>query len=264
MAHALVYHSMSSDEQSLCSVLALEQVRKEITFIRDELDAFKEFECHVEDISCLIDTSQQEPPHSSFVFQRRSQTHPAQRLKQGYKSTVMSTPHYESEYGDSYQESIRAEFDAGAIQILIGGVSYTPLAKERIIEAVARAREDRSAYLDGLHEEESDLRSALFRLENWLDEIDSIEERLSSEENSNTSYISMVISDIRVECDELASRRQETVNQRQQTHRGTSRPTRIMHFVYYPEPFENPILSDIGFVGNRLENVQKRFQARIS
>jgi hypothetical protein len=254
---------MESGEHSLCSVTALERVRNEITFIRDELKAFKEFECHVEQIPCSVNSSGQEPSHSPLAFQRQPRTRPDHRLKQKYKSTVMSTSHYESEYDDSYRESIRAEFDAGTVQVLMGNVSYTPLAKERIIEACARAREDRSAYLDGLHEEESDLSSALFRLENWLDEIDSVEEKLSAGNIRNFSDINNTLSNIRTQCDELASRRQESINHRQQILRGTSRSTRIMHFIYHSESFENPILSDVASVGTRLKDVRARFETRI-
>jgi septation ring formation regulator EzrA len=173
----------------------------------------------------------------------------------------MSTPHYESEYGDSYLESIRVEFDPGTVQILTGDISYSSLAKKRVIEASVRAQKERSAYLDELRSEESNLRDALSRMENWLDEIKRIEARPVCRDLDTYSNSLSTLSEIRQECDRLASLRQESIRQVQPVSIGWDRSTYIMQFIYSSEPFQNPILSDIGFIGKLLEEAEKEFGA---
>ncbi|WP_136591664.1 DUF7260 family protein [Salinigranum halophilum] len=249
---------MSHGEKTFHTASALKRVRNELRFIRAEMEAFAEFERRVRDVPVSPNPSPQGQAGRVQTVQLRSTPRTAHRLAQAYQSTVMSTPHYESEYGDSYDESVRVEFDETTVQVLTGDLPYTSLAKKRVLRACAHSRKTRSTFFERVDGERDELVQSLSGLERWLDTIERVAERAQSRDGEGVVGAHDDLSRIRTKCDKLASARQESLRRDRQAPLTVDGSTRLTQFLYRSEPFSNPILSDIGYVGTRLEEARER------
>jgi hypothetical protein len=109
------------------------------------------------------------------VIQRNTQTKPVERVETAYRETVLSTPHFEHEYSESYVENLRAEFGSDLASALHpeSPAQFTPLLKQNILEATNQCIAARSALLKDIERELDSLRCSRSELFDILDEIDT-------------------------------------------------------------------------------------------
>lgn len=254
---------MTSHVHSFHSRAAMDRVREEMEFIRDEIDAFRRFDRRVERIPCVSDAqSGGATPGGTLAVQ--SNASPPSELKRAYQSTVMAVPHYESEYGDSFEESVRTEFDEPIEQVLLGLVPFTPLAKSRLVSASENACTNRSALLDDLERELSALSTATGRLEEWTAELDRIHERTTEWNDCRASEELARIERIREECDTLSSERQRRLRRQSKKTCQRGEPDRFVRYLYQEMPVTMPILADISSVGVRLDEERAHIQRQLT
>lgn len=92
-----------------------------------------------------------------------------------YKNTVMSLPFYEAEYGDTYEESIRAEFGPDAATALIKGNCFTPAIKQLLLAKLKQARAERKTLIETCERERESIDDAAAVLRPMGKELKSIE-----------------------------------------------------------------------------------------
>jgi hypothetical protein len=241
----------------------MDRVREEMQFVRDELDSFERFEERIERLHCV---SQAQPGTSvaGGSLTVRSSASPVEKLQRTYQSTVMAVPHYESEYGDGFEESVRTEFDEPVSQVLFGTVPFTPLAKSRLIGASENARQNRAALLDDLERELDELSTARCRFEEWLAELERLHHRVTRWDDCEASAELDRIEQLQEQCDVMSSERQRYLHRRSRTMGHRREPDGFVQYLYQGMPFTMPVLADISVIGDRLDTERDRIQRRLT
>ena len=72
------------------------------------------------------------------------------RVRQAYEETVMSVPHYDTDYGDTYRESVVAEFGPEVGTALTDGPGFQAHLKRATIGKARSCRADREQFLEVL------------------------------------------------------------------------------------------------------------------
>lgn len=254
---------MASRADSFHSRAAIDRVREEIAFIRAELDAFERFEERIRRLPCVTH-AQSATSMAGGVLTAPSSAPPTRKLKHTYQSTVMSVPHYESEYDDTFEESVRTEFDEPVCQVLFGRVAFTPLAKSRLIGASENARHNRSELLDDLGREREELTAAVERFETWLTELDGIRCRVSRWNDCEASTELERIDRLQEKCDVLSSKRQRSLHRRSGAFSHRRGPDTFAQYLYDGMSVTMPVLADVSEIGERLNDERNRIQRHLT
>lgn len=256
---------MASDSISFHSRDAIARVREEIAFIRDELEAFERFKQRVECVPCVSSArSGTVVSDGAVAAESTAMASSVTRLKQAYQSTVMSVPHYESEYGDTYEESVQTEFNEPVSHVLLGSVYFTPLAKSRLVSAIENAKNNRSALLDELDRERDELSMALNRFEEWEKEIRQIHDRIARWNDCRASEELARLERIGRECDRHSAERQQRLRQQPGSMYAALGPDGFAQYLYEDTPFTMPILADISSIGSRLDAEREHIQQQLA
>ena len=104
------------------------------------------------------------------------------RVRQAYEETVMSVPHYDTDYGDTYRESVVAEFGPEVGTGLTEGHQFQPHLKQATIGKARSCRADRERFLDILEIESQSTTTV-------GDELRSIQEELQEFDSGSPSAL---------------------------------------------------------------------------
>lgn len=254
---------MTVGADSFHSVTAVERVREEKGLVESELAAFRRFEKQIEAVpgTSSSQTGTAEPAGALTV---QSGVSPTRKLEHSYRSTVMAVPHYETEYGDTFEESIRTEFDRAIVQVITGAIPYTPLAKSRLLGASETARRNRSALVEDLDRELAALSVAISRLEAWDEQLDHVHERIDTWPECRASEVVSTIERIRAECDARSAERQQRIHRHATGVTRYGEPDTFVQYLYGRTEFSMPILADISSIGHRLDRERSRLGARLT
>lgn len=144
---------------------ALAAVDKESDRLQAERNAFKQFATQVAEfrvghtptshsrtISCTLDTARQPRP----------------AIREAYETTVMNVPHYDEEYGETYEQNLHAELGKD-IAAIFGGIGSTKSGqcqnnvkitrhhKELMLRSVQEAIKSREEVIDALADERTSI-----------------------------------------------------------------------------------------------------------
>lgn len=109
--------------------------------------------------------------------------------RQAYRETVMSTPHYEEEYGEPIAVNVAEEFSGPVASALVeDGATLTPSLRATLADGARRACEDRTELLSRLETE----RSAVSDAESTLAPAAEAGERIVDRDLSTASYTDIV------------------------------------------------------------------------
>jgi hypothetical protein len=251
---------MRGQNKGLVSTTAKARIREELKFIQNEIDAFVQLKQRIKEVPCIRGPRHNSISMSLSTLSAQTNGSVQQKLEDAYRSTVMATPHYESEYGDTFEESVRAEFDAAGAQVFTGEVQYTPLVRSGLVEACEQALTNRATYRKELADEVTELSHAIERCNRWLKEIQHTKDRLQTWNDCWLSDEVARLENIRCKCDELAASRQATLRKR--PTRSSDIASRFEAFLYADESFNRPVLADIGYVGRQVEQRQSYLERR--
>ncbi|WP_254280775.1 DUF7260 family protein [Haloarcula marina] len=151
---------------------ALERVQRERREEVRERDAFEAFADRVADLPTTSSTSQSVFAVTALPDRSTTDT---EALRQAYRDTVMSVPHYETVYDESLTENVRAELgpEIAALFTSTTGPSLLLEHQRAVLSAAEQARTDREEFQDTLDAESESLRSLREDLTAVLDELDS-------------------------------------------------------------------------------------------
>jgi len=136
-----------------------ETCRRERRRVLDERDAFRDFADNIEALDPV-------PVESSTANAGRPLTEHYQTIGPGnatditlhrvlsiYKETVMSVPHYETEYGETVPESLAAELGPDTATSLAANGTLSPPAKHSLVRRSCKVADSRASLADAIETE---------------------------------------------------------------------------------------------------------------
>jgi hypothetical protein len=204
-------------------------VRREHKEVEAERRAFQRFEGRVTGIETV---SPRSAGPERRILAHDTEPRPAERLREAYRNTVMSVPHYEEMYGESLVENFTAELSAEVAAILRrNGTSFTDVTKIRLTAVVGEAVAQRERFCATLENELDSLAKARSQL---TDRIDQLDETPPSSRNADEVENSL---------SNLARRRQVTL--RTYTRAGRMDGHDLCPYLYDDPEWTYPVLTAI-------------------
>ena len=143
---------------------AREMVQTEHERILAERDAFKQFRDRVAGLDPSATVSNPHPSQElPSSINRHSSSSTADRLihiQQAYRDTVMNTPHYDEEYGESLVQNMTIEFGEDLTAAITTNSQLTPSLQQAVVQAATAASAQRTTFSNQLDEEEATLKDA--------------------------------------------------------------------------------------------------------
>lgn len=218
----------------------IEEARSLVTREHDrtatELDAFTEFERKMAGIEVTRSV-----PTSGNMVAMASES-PDRQLKQvqdAYRETVMSVPHYETEYDEPLGVNMTAELGEEVAAAVVDGTRFTGQLKQGLIAQCNEARRRRAELLTTLEREER-------RLVDAKADLSDIESAFDANTPESTRDLSFPeLSDRWERLGSVENRCCDLLEEHAATRRNTpeERPE-FREYVYRSLPSEFPILSD--------------------
>jgi hypothetical protein len=246
---------------SIRQSLRAEQKRTKI-----ERDAFEEFATRITDLQLSRNPSASSVDHNdlrggsgvvALPSQPVSEPSPIDELatiRNAYEETVMGVSFYESEYGDTYEESIRAEFGPDIATALTQSDSLSPVAKQALLAKIEQARTEREALIETCEREQTSIDEAATVLKPIDEELQAVEsisfddQGFGALEAHRTRLVTL-----KDKCEQASTTRQATIHR----HRTKcSHPVDAPDIcVYLYEEFETayPILFSCSNFARRIE-----------
>ncbi|MFW6003988.1 MAG: DUF7260 family protein [Halanaeroarchaeum sp.] len=165
---------------------AVQTIETERRRTNDERQAFVAFERRVRDIEVEGSTGA-----GRWLTDDRSVADTGGRalaqVRDAYEETVMSTPHYVEEYGDTYAESLVEEFDVTVTDALVNGDRLNRQVRRVLFAAIEKSKEKRRSFLSALDREAASVRDARNSLRPVLDRLDEFQPRAAMNRSSTES-----------------------------------------------------------------------------
>jgi hypothetical protein len=178
-------------------------------------------------------------------------------VREAYRETVMSVPHYETEYDEPLQQHIGAEFTPEVARAVTRGDRLTPQLRNALVAGAQEHVVKRDDLVEAIDDELASLTDAETRLERVEREVESVDER----QLLATSYEELATTWKRLDAAEddlaaLAEDRQETLRQELSTRHG-SRDRHAFHgYLYGDCDGRYPVLADVGRLLDDLRRVR--------
>ena len=231
-----------------------------------ERDAFKAFRTHVTTIEppknrASSTHGRQSSAQRTLVKQSHSDER-LQRVRDAYRESVMSMPHYEDEYDDSLTESLAEEFGPEVAGAVLTGDQFTRSLREQLLTASREACSRRTTFLTVLTQETESLQAAeetITALGSALDTLDARSLESWSPVELADSYERLLTAEER--CEELASERQTTLH----SH-SLPGPTPVdsdldlVEYLYQSLPVTYPVLADLADLADTLGGERQRVE----
>lgn len=228
----------------------------------NERDAFRAFEQRLGEIQPRTQVASGDVPVA-----RASASSPDDSLaavRHAYESTVMSVPHYDVEYDESYAEHVTAEFGADIATVLTDGTRFAAHHRQAVIAAATTAVEKREQLLAELDEELTSLEANATALRSIGDEVHEAE----GTQFSDLTFGSLEGYYTRMEtlegkCTERLDDRQATlVTQRRRMSLPIDAPD-IAIYLYQDLDVNYPIVSKVADLLDRIETLKTELNRAI-
>lgn len=242
-----------------------------------ERDAFQEFATRITDLQrssdpLPSDAEDKEIQDASGVVTLNSHpiSEPSGRdelgtIRNAYEDTVMSTSFYETEYGDTYEESIRAEFGPDIATALTQSDDLSPVAKEVLLEKIEQVRREREALIETCEREHASVDKAATVLKPIDEELQSVESMSFDDQGFGAleAHRARLLT-LKNNCEHAATTRQATIHHHRTKYRLPIDAPDISEYLY--EEFETgyPILCLCSDLAQRIENTRLRVERAMS
>ncbi|MFB6255800.1 MAG: hypothetical protein ABEH58_03575 [Haloplanus sp.] len=237
---------------------ALDAVADERATLRTERDALAAFDGRVAELSTV--TVSAGPP---LVVDPQPSGQSLSRLRAAYAETVMGTPHYEAEYGDTVAESLAAEFGDDLAAAIIGGTALTPELRNAVRAATDAAQHEREEFLDVLDREADSLATAADDIEALSTELDALKDRPPSVRNFDDLHDTWTaLREFEARIDGIGIRRQETLRSHRNDLPGV--PADLCEYLYHDLSASYPVLASLADFGTRLERARQRVERALA
>jgi len=188
-------------------------------------------------------------------------------VRDAYRSTVMSVPHYEAEYDDTYERNIAAEFGPELAYALTRTNCFHEEYKRSMLSAAETAVQEREAFLDALESEIESVGCARSRLAPIRTEIEAIEDELGGDDEEKKSTPTFGALDacrtrteaLREDCDRIAARRQRVLADHER-RLALGDDLDLPAYCYQDLDVTYPVLAAVAAVGDRLDTLRRQIE----
>lgn len=141
--------------------------------ISAERDAFEEFTERLTEIDPVAEPPIEGP--SLGVIDHEATVDPTDRVRTGYRDTVMNVPHYDDVYGESLIENIAGEFGPELAECISpeGSVPWTQSVKSTLSQAAWQGVRERREFIDILDVEARSIERARSELTELVSHLDT-------------------------------------------------------------------------------------------
>lgn len=221
---------------------ALSAVKREREYTKAEQKAFQQFADDVDSMAVAPASSTMGAQLSGLQTSKHSQLG---QIRERYRETVLSTPDYDSAYGESFEEHITAEFGAETAAALASGGPLTAPAKRLLVENARTAARRRGEFVDALDAEYS----AVKQFRGDMEEIDEFLETTRRSALREQSFSGLVQTDqqlrtVRQQSARLLECRQAQIHQLDQSRQCPGSGF-LQEYVYRDLDVSFPVLSGI-------------------
>jgi hypothetical protein len=199
-------------------------------------------------------------PQAPHVTQNSSRASVADRIESAYRDTVMSTRHYASEYGETFEVNLRSEFGTELACALTDSRAVSAVLLRTLRDRTRTSIRQREEFAQVVEREQDSLLAIdgeLSRIEADLYEVGRSSTDSTGHDPSHRD--TERLGDLEDACDELADRRQETLHSQLSAQLLGLDGVNLMTYLYGECDFTCPALADVLAV---LESV-RRYQRRV-
>jgi hypothetical protein len=181
-------------------------------------------------------------------------------VRDAYAETVMSVPHYEEEYDDTYERSVLAEFGPELATALTRSSGYHPGYETALRDAVDDAIEERERLVERLRVEAESLDRAGSRLAAIRREIASLDAAVPEGGFGSLDACRSRAGVLLEDCDRIAARRQREIAEHERELRLGDGAVDLPTYLYRSTAATYPVLASIGSIGDGLDRLTRRIE----
>jgi hypothetical protein len=181
-------------------------------------------------------------------------------VRDAYQETVMSVPHYEVEYDDTYERSVAEEFGPELAYALTRGSRFHAECKRSLLDAAETAIEERERFVDTVESEVESVGRAASRIAPIRSEVASTARTDFSEDGFGTLDAYRARTEALIDdCDRIAARRQRELAAHERDL-AIDGDLDVPTYLYQDLPATYPVLATVGAVGDRLDDLKRRIE----
>jgi len=233
---------------------ARESLRVERRRLVDEREAFESFRRRVRGIAAGSETTAPTP--------HRLRARPTGRrlvaVRDSYRETVMAVPHYETEYNDTYERSLAAEFGPEIATVLTRGTSLHERYRSVLLTKTDEAIRQRGSLLEAVERESTSVSNAADRLLPTLDEIEETSATdLADEPFGTLDAYRARLGVLGERCAEVSTRRQRHRDDGERALALDETLPDVQTYLYQDLPVTYPVLSAVARLLVRISGVRR-------
>ncbi|MFC5280011.1 hypothetical protein ACFPM1_14770 [Halorubrum rubrum] len=178
-------------------------------------------------------------------------------IRNAYAETVMSVPHYEEEYNDTYERSLAEEFTPELAVALTREPTLREQSRSSLLTKTTEAIRRREEFLERLESESASVSRARETLSSIVEEIGSFSRReFETERFGALDAYRARLNVLAEKCDEVAARRQRARIDGEQWANVGEGASDVQTYLYQDLSVTYPVLAGVAAVGRRVESVR--------
>lgn len=237
---------------------ATDRVQEEQSRTAAERDAFRAFAKQVSDLSpdsmAAVGGS-----NGGTVASAVSMTEPARsvaKVREAYRETVMSVPHYDEDYGEPLAENMAFEFGEDVAASVEDGRQLSPMLQQALVSKAQTAAAERERLIGQLERENEDLKTAQRSLATVESELEGYDPpTLRGVDFDGLADRWDRLDELEERCTGVVEERQRTVISGRNDGR-TDGPT-LLEYLYGPLSVDYPVLADAAAVIERIGDARR-------
>ncbi|MCG1002094.1 MULTISPECIES: hypothetical protein [Halobacterium] len=246
-----------------CIPDARRALRSERDILRTEADAFGRFCRRVQSVDADPEPTDSAPGQSAATVTLAARTEHAASaaIREAYVETVMDTPHYAAEYGDTYWESVASEFGAELAMALRQAACVTPLLRDQVLAAARESKRSRKQLLADLDDEADALDAAERTLRAVHEDLVAIRSRPFY--GCPPHELRQLLADLdalEADCQDLAVRRQTGDLEPKTVHVPSADARPLNEYLYQSIGSSHPLLSAVGRASDDVVTTARRIR----
>lgn len=185
-------------------------------------------------------------------------------VRDAYQSTVMSVPHYEEEYNDTYAASLAAEFGPELAAALTCESALHEHVRRSVLDQTTTAIETRDEFETVLEREQASVRAASEELRSLDDSVASLgETAVDRLDFGGLDAHRARLEVLERRCDEVATTRQRERVAVEQSMHFDGETDDVQTYLYQDLPVTYPVLAAVAAVGRRIDAVRRDVERAI-
>ncbi len=242
-------------------------LRRERHILQTEVDAFGRFCRRVQAVDA--EPTDSLPGRSAATAALASRTEhvdstastASAAIREAYAETVMDTPHYAAEYGDTYWESVASEFGAELAMALRQATRLTSFLKTQLLAAARESKASRKQLLADLDDEATALDDAERTLRAISEDLVAIRSRpFYACPARELRQLLADLDALEADCQDLAVRRQAGDLEPTTVHVPSACARPLNEYLYQSLSSSHPLLSAVGRASDDVVTTARRIR----